>query len=88
MWFPLIALKSLEKGPTYDEASRRILGPSRKTREWIMGSMLWYTWRMRMKESHSSSMVFSPRNNDFIDALISKCSEYTPTANESRFAAR
>ena len=88
MWFPLLALRSLERGPAYDEVTRRILGPSRKTREWIMGSMLWYTWRMRMKESHSSSMVFSPRNNDFTDALINQCSEYTPTANESRFATR
>ena len=88
MWFPLIALKSLERGPMYDETTRRILGPSRKAREWIMGSMLWYTWRMRMKESHLSSMVFSPRNDDFKDALISRCSEYTPTANESRFAAQ
>ena len=88
MWFPLIALKSLERGPTYDEATKRILGPSRKAREWIMGSMLWYTWRMRMKESHSSSMVFSPGNVDFQDALANRCSEYTPTANESRFAAR
>ena len=88
MWFPLIALKSLERGPTYDETTRRILGPSRKTREWIMGSMLWYTWRMRMKESHSSSMVFSPGNEDFKDALIARCSEYTPAANESRYAAK
>ena len=87
MWFPLIALKSLEKGPTYDETTRRILGPLRKAQEWIMGSMLWYTWRMRMKESHLSSMVFSPGNDDFKDALIAQCSEYTPTANESCYAA-
>ena len=86
MWFPLIALKSLEKGPAYDEKTRKILGPSRKAREWIMGSMLWYTWRMRMKESHASSMEFSPGNEDFINALIDRCSEYTPAANESRFA--
>ena len=88
MWFPLIALKSLERGPTYDEATRKILGPSRKAREWIMGSMLWYTWRMRMKESHSSSMIFSPGNEDFTGALVDQCSKYTPTANESRFATR
>ena len=88
MWFPLIALKSLEKGPPYDEATRRVLGPSRKAREWIMGSLLWYTWRMRMKESHSPSMVFSPGNDDFKDALAARCSEYTPAANESRFATR
>ena len=88
MWFPLIALKSLEKGPTYNEATRRILGPSRKAREWIMGSMLWYTWRMRMKESHSSSMMFSPRNDDFKDALVEQCSKYTLAANESRYATR
>ena len=88
MWFPLIALRSLEKGPAYDEKTRRILGPSRRAREWIMGSMLWYTWRMRMKESHSSSMVFSPGNVDFMNALVDRCSEYTPTTNESRFAAK
>ena len=41
-----------------------------------------------MKESHLSSMVFSPGNDDFKDALINRCSEYTPTANESRFATR
>ena len=88
MWFPLIALRSLERGPTYDDLTKRILGPSRKAREWIMGSMLWFTWRMRMKESHSSSMVFSPGNDDFKNALIERCSEYAPAANESRFAAR
>ena len=88
MWFLLIALKSLERGPTYNDATKRILGPSRKAREWIMGSMLWFTWRMRMKESHLSSMVFSPGNDDFKDALIEQCSEYIPAANESRFAAR
>ena len=88
MWFPLLVLRSLERGPTYDEATRRILGPLRKAREWIMGSMLWYTWRMHMKESHSSSMVFSPGNGDFRDALIGRCSEYTLTANKSRFTTQ
>ena len=88
MWFPLIALKSMEKGPTYNKATRKILGPSRKACEWIMGSLLWFTWRMRMKESHSSSMVFSPRNKEYEDALIERCSEYKVSAKEARFATR
>ena len=88
MWFPLLTLKSLERGPVYDEATKRILGPSRKAREWIMGSMLWFTWRMRMKESHSSSMIFSPQNEDYKTALLEKCSEYRPSANETRYAVR
>ena len=53
-----------------------------------MGAMLWFTWRMRMKESHSSSMVFNPRNDDYIDPLIEKCNEYKPSAKEKRYAAR
>ena len=53
-----------------------------------MGSMLWFTWRMRMKESHSSSMVFSPRNEDYKAALIERCSEYKASAKETRYATR
>ena len=88
MWFPLIALKSLEKGPMYDENAKKVLGPSRKAREWIMGSMLWFTWRMRMKEAHSTSMIFTPRDKDYTDPLLEKCKEYKPSAKETRFAAR
>ena len=86
MWFPLISLKSLEHGPAYEEQQRRVLGPSRKAREWIMGAMLWFTWRMRMKESHSSTMVFDPRNSDYDDPLLEKCNEYKPSAKEMRYA--
>ena len=87
MWYPLLSLRSLEHGPAYDEKARRILGPSRKAREWIMGAMLWFTWRMRMKESHSSSMMFTPRDADYINPLLEKCKEYQPTAKERRYAA-
>ena len=86
MWFPLIALRSLEHGPAYSEKERKVLGPSRKAREWILGAMLWFTWRMRMKESHSSTMIFDPRNNDYIDPLLDKCNEYKPSAKEARYA--
>ena len=88
MWFPLIALQSLERGPIYDDKTKKILGPSRKAREWIMGAMLWFTWRMRMKESHSSSMVFSPSNTDYTDALLERCAEYKPSAKETRYASK
>ena len=87
MWFPLLALRSLEHGPAYDEKTRWILGPSRRAREWIMGAMLWFTWRMRMKESHSSTMIFTPGNKDYIEPLIDKCTEYKPSAKEKRFAS-
>ena len=30
MWFPLIALKSLERGPAYNDVDKKVLGPSRK----------------------------------------------------------
>ena len=88
MWFPLISLRTLEHGPAYDERERKILGPSRKAREWIMGAMLWFTWRMRMKESHSPTMVFTPRNDDYIDPLREKCNEYKPTAKELRYTTK
>ena len=88
MWFPLIALRSLELCSDLDMKHRRVLAPSRKAREWAMGSFLWFTWRMRMKEVHSSSMVFSPRAPEFLSALSSFMDEYSPTANELRFAPR
>ena len=88
MWFPLIALRPLELGPDLDEKQRRVLAPSRKAREWAMGSLLWFTWRMRMKEVHSSSMVFSPRAPEFLTALSSFMDDYSPSKNELRFAPR
>ena len=88
MWSPLIALRSLELSPSTPELERRVLGPSRKAREWAMGAFLWYTWRMRMKEVHSSSMHFSPRIKEFQDALTSFMNEYTPSAKELRYAPK
>ena len=88
MWFPLISLKSLERSPAHDDKTRKILGPSRRAREWIMGAMLWFTWRMRMKESHSASMVFTPRYDEYKNALVEKCLEYQATAKEKRYATR
>ena len=88
MWSPLIALRSLELGPSTPELDRRVLGPSRKAREWAMGAFLWYTWRMRMKEAHSSSMHFSPRIKEFQDALTSFMNEYVPSTKELRYAPK
>jgi len=88
MWFPLIALRSLELGPEIDSWDRKVLGPSRKAREWAMGSLLWLTWRMRMKEVHSSSMTFSPHLPEFRDALVAFMDEYKPSPLELRFAER
>ena len=88
MWFPLIALRPLELGPDLNDKQRRVLAPSRKAREWAMGSFLWFTWRMRMKEVHSSSMVFSPRAPEFLTALSSFMDEYSPSKKELRFAPR
>ena len=88
MWFPLIALRSLELGTDLSEKQRRVLAPSRKAREWAMGSFLWFTWRMRMKEVHSSSMTFSPRAPEFLAALSSFMDEYSPSSKELRYAPR
>ena len=88
MWFPLVALRSLELGPDLDDMHKRILTPSCKAREWAMGSFLWFTWRMRMKEVHSSSMVFSPCASEFLTALSDFMNEYIPSKNELRFAPR
>ena len=88
MWFPLVALRPLELSPDFSEKQRRVLAPSRRAREWAMGSFLWFTWRMRMKEAHSSSMVFSPRAPEFLTALSSFMDEYSPSTNELRFAPR
>ncbi len=88
MWFPLLSLHSLELGPEVSDWDRKILGHSRKAREWAMGSLLWFTWRMRMKEVHSSSMVFSPHDKDIQSALISFMDEYKPTMKELKYASQ
>src|SRR5258706_585660 len=88
MWFPLLSLWSLELGLEVPELNRRILGHSRKAREWAMGSLLWFTWRMRMKEVHSSSMTFSPHDKDFQVALTSYMDEYEPSLQEVKYASK
>jgi len=88
MWFPLIALRSLELGPEINVRFKKVLGPSRRAREWAMGSLLWFTWRMRMKEVHSSSMKFSPHDKDMQSALVTYMDEYKPSQQELRFAKR
>ncbi len=76
MWFPLLSLRSLELGPEVSDHDRKVLSHSRKAREWAVGSLLWFTWRMRMKEVHSSSMAFSPHDKDFQDALTGFMDKY------------
>ncbi len=86
MWFPLLSLRSLELGPEITEHDRKILGHSRKAQEWAIGSLLWFTWRMHMKEVHSQSMIFSPHNKDFQLALTAYMDEYKPSLKELKYA--
>ncbi len=51
-----------------------------------MGSLLWFTWRMRMKEVHSQSMTFSPHDKDFQSALTAFMDEYKPSHKEIKYA--
>ncbi len=88
MWFPLLSLCSLELGPEVSDLNRKILGHSRKAREWAMGSLLWFTWRMCMKEVHSSSMTFSPHDKDFQVALTCYMDEYKPSLQEMKYASK
>ncbi len=88
MWFPLLSLRSLELGPEILARDRKILSHSRKAREWAMGSLLWFTWRMRMKEVHSQSMNFSPHDKDFQLALTTYMDEYKPSLKEMKYAYR
>jgi len=86
MWFPLLSLRSLELGPEITARDRKILGHSRRAREWAIGSLLWFTWRMRMKEVHSPSMNFSPHDKDFQLALTNYMDEYKPSSKELKYA--
>jgi|SRR5258706_11723748 len=88
MWLPLLSLRSLELGPEVSEHDRKFLGHSRKACEWAMGSLLWFTWCMCMKEVHSSSMSFSPHDKDFQDALTVYMDEYKPSLRELKYASR
>ncbi len=86
MWFHLLSLRSLELGPEITARDRKILGHSRRAREWALGSLLWFTWRMRMKEVHSQSMIFSPHDKDFQTALTTYMDEYKPSLKELKYA--
>ncbi len=88
MWFHLLSLRSLELGPEITGRDRKILGHSRRAREWAIGSLLWFTWRMRMKEVHSQSMTFSPHDKDFQLALTTYMDEYKPSLKELRYTSR
>src|SRR5258706_627759 len=88
IWFPLLSLRSLELGPEVSSRDRKILGHSRKAWEWAIGSLLWFTWRMRMKEVHSQSMTFSPHDKDFQLALTTYMNEYKPSLKELKYASR
>ncbi len=85
MWFPLLSLRSLELGLEVSDFNRKVLGHSRKAREWAVGSLLWFTWRMRMKEVHSQSMTFSPCDKDFQLALTGYMDEYKPSLKELKY---
>ena len=60
IWFPLLSLKSLDNMPVNSSPLRRTLGKSRRSREWALGSFLWFIWRHRMKEVHDPSYRFIP----------------------------
>src|SRR5258706_5219247 len=85
MWFPLLSLRSLELSPEITDHDKKILGHSRKAREWAMDSLLWFTWRMSMKEVHSQSMTFSPHDKDFQSALTAFMDEYKPSLKELKY---
>ncbi len=87
MWFPLLSLRSLELGPEVSDFNRKILGHSRRAHECAMGSLLWFTWRMHMKEVHSQSMDFSPHDKDFQLALTNYMDEYKPSLKELKYAS-
>ncbi len=86
MWFHLLSLRSLELGPEITDWDKKILGHSRRAREWAIGSLLWFTWCMRMKEVHSQSMNFSPHDKDFQLALTKYMDEYKPSLKELKYA--
>ncbi len=86
MWFHLLSLRSLELGPEITAQDRKILGHSRRAREWAIGSLLWFTWRMHMKEVHSQSMTFSPHDKDFQLALTNYMDDYKPSLKELKYA--
>src|SRR5258706_8266560 len=88
MWFPLLSLRSLELGPEVSEVNWKIVGHSRKAREWAIGSILWFILHILMKEVHSQSMSFSPHDKDFQVALTSYIDEYEPSLQEVKYASQ
>jgi hypothetical protein len=60
IWYPLIALRSLDTLPQYSNPLKQQLGTSCQARKWALGSFLWYVWRQRMDEVHNTAYRFYP----------------------------
>jgi len=63
-WYPLLALKELEKNtlPIF-KGRKKILKALKKTRqkrEWIIGNYYWALWKWHMKEIHEDRFKFIP----------------------------
>jgi hypothetical protein len=72
LWYPLFALRTLDSLPGLPASSRSLLGRSRRSREWVLGSFLWLVWRLRMKEVHDPDFRFIPSaHSDSLAALLS-----------------
>jgi hypothetical protein len=71
VWYPLLALRSLDTLPHYSDPLKQLLGTSRRAREWALGSFLWYIWRQRMDEVHNTSYRFRPDlHSDILAPLL------------------
>jgi ribonuclease HI len=60
IWYPLVALRSLDTLPQYSNPLKQLLGTSHRAREWALGSFLWYVWRQCMDEVHNTTYRFYP----------------------------
>jgi ribonuclease HI len=61
IWYPLLALQSLDTLPQYSDPFKQQLGTSRRAHEWAQGSYLWYIWQQCMDEVHDTSYCFCPK---------------------------
>lgn len=69
-WYPLLALKPLEKSLSLTRCVAWVYKESQNAREWVIGTYLWYIWKNHMQETADQDYIFIPHKH--VQALAPK----------------
>lgn len=57
-WFPLLALRTLERHPCVSKKAAKKLKQTRPECKWAISTYLWHVWTARMREAHNKAELY------------------------------